>query len=272
MESAIALRGVGVRFRVPRRSRRGRAPRLLGIRRWTLWGLREVSLDVARGEVVGLVGPNGAGKSTLLRVVAGIYAADEGSVEVRGRITPFLTPSAGLSSQLSGWENIHLGAVLLGFSRAEARAIAPRVADFSGLGDFLDAPIRTYSTGMRVRLGFAIIAHADPDVMVIDEALGAGDEEFRERSNRRMHELIRAGGAVLVASHNLRTLTELCHRAIRLEEGRVVDQGPPEDVVATYLEDLHRTGRHGEVRRLQRTAAASSAPARQISGGRPVGK
>ena len=251
MEAGISLRSVGVRFRVPRRSRLGKAPRVLGMRKWTLWGLRGLSLEIGPGEVVGLIGPNGAGKSTLLRVIAGIYVPDEGTAEVRGRVTPFLTPSAGLALDLSGWENIHLGAVLLGFSRDDARRVAPRMAEFSGLGDFLDVPVRTYSAGMRVRLGFSLVAFAEPDVIVIDEALTAGDEEFRERSTRRMRELIGGGATVVMATHNLRTLKQLCHRVVRLEEGRLVEQGPPDEVLDRYLEDLHRAGRHGELRRLQ---------------------
>ncbi|HEX2032405.1 MAG TPA: ATP-binding cassette domain-containing protein [Actinomycetota bacterium] len=271
MEGGVALRGVGVRFRVPRRSRLGKVPRVVGMRRWTLWGLRGVSLDVGPGEVVGLIGPNGAGKSTLLRVIAGIYVPDEGSAEVHGRVTPFLTPSAGLALDLSGWENVHLGAVLLGFSRAEARRIAPRVAEFSGLGDFLDVPVRTYSAGMRVRLGFSLVAFADPDVIVIDEALTAGDEEFRERSTRRMRELIAGGATVVMATHNLRTLKDLCHRVVRLDEGRLVEQGPPGEVLDHYLEDLHRAGRQGELRRLQGAGVASGPPSGQLGAGRPVG-
>ncbi|MFN2589883.1 MAG: ABC transporter ATP-binding protein [Actinomycetota bacterium] len=275
MGGGVTLRGVGVRFKVPRRSRLGKAPRIVGMRRWTLWGLRDVSLEIGPGEVVGLIGPNGAGKSTLLRVIAGIYVPDEGTLEIRGRVTPFLTPSAGLALDLSGWENIRLGAVLLGFSRTEARRIAPRIAEFSGLGEFLDAPARTYSAGMKVRLGFSLVAFAEPNVLVIDEALSAGDEEFRERSTRRMRELIAGGATVVMATHNLRMLKELCHRLVRLEEGRLVEQGSPDDVLDHYLEDLHRTGRHGELRRLQAAGVGRGLPAQgspgQAGGGRPVG-
>jgi lipopolysaccharide transport system ATP-binding protein len=259
VEPAVLLEGVGVRFHVQRRTRAGRAPRLLGAGRWTHWGLEDVSLEVARGEVVGLVGPNGAGKSTLLRVVAGIYRPDRGTVRVRGRVTPFLTPQAGLSSTLSGWENIELGLILLGQSRPKARAAAPAVAEFSGLGEFLDAPIRTYSTGMQARLGFALVAFSEPDVMVVDEVLGAGDEEFRERSQEKIRELIRGGRAVLMASHALPALTDLSDRLVRLERGRVVDQGDPEAVAGRYVEDLHQAGRVDEMRRIGAPRPAGAA-------------
>jgi ABC-type polysaccharide/polyol phosphate transport system ATPase subunit len=251
MDAAVSLDGVGVRFMVPRRSRMGLTPRLVGLRKWALWGLRQVTLRVPPGQVVGLIGPNGAGKTTLLRVVAGIYRPDEGTVTVRGRVTPFLTPSAGLSTDLSGWENIELGAVLLGMPRSRARQISPQIAEFSGLGDFLDAPIRTYSSGMRARLGFALVAFTEPDVIVLDEVMATGDEEFRERSEAKLRELIRGGRTVLIASHVLSTLTELSDRAIRLDEGRVVDDGDPATVAGRYVEDLHRAGKVTELRRLR---------------------
>lgn len=253
MDPPVSLRDVGVRFRVPRRSRLGKAPRLIGAGKWTLWGLDGVTFGVARGEVLGLIGPNGAGKSTLLRVVAGIFRPDRGTIAVRGRVTPFLTPSAGLSASLSGWENIELGAVLLGLSRNEARRIAPEIADFTGLGEFLDAPIATYSSGMSARLGFALAAFTDPEILVLDEVLGAGDQEFRERSTAKIRELIRAGSTVLMASHVLPTLTELCDRLVRLERGRVVDDGDPGTVADRYVESLHREGKVAEIRRMQVT-------------------
>jgi ABC-type polysaccharide/polyol phosphate transport system ATPase subunit len=251
VEAAVSVRDAGVRFRVPRRSRLGRTPRLVGAGRWEMWGLQGVSLDVGHGEVLGLLGPNGAGKTTLLRVVAGIYRPDRGTVRVDGRVTPFLTPSAGLNDSLSGWENIELGGVLLGLSAKRTREVAPAIAEFSGLGDFLDAPARTYSSGMRARLGFALVAFSEPDVMVVDEVMGAGDEEFRERSQAKMRELIRGGRTVLMASHVLPTLAEMCHRVVRLDQGRIVDDGEPEPVVERYLDELHRGGHVAEIRRLQ---------------------
>jgi ABC-type polysaccharide/polyol phosphate transport system ATPase subunit len=251
MDPAASLRDVAVRFRSARRSRLGQVPRLFGAGKWTVWGLQDVTLDVGKGEVLGLIGPNGAGKTTLLRVVAGVYVPDRGTVRVDGRVTPFLTPSAGLSSSLSGWENIELGGVLLGLSRTRVRESAAQIAEFTGLGEFLDAPIRTYSSGMLARLGFALVAFSEPDVMVVDEVMGAGDEEFRERSQAKIKELIGAGRTVLIASHVLATLKELCHRLVRLEEGRLVDEGDPESVSERYLDALHRANRHDEIRRLQ---------------------
>lgn len=261
MEPAVLCTDVAVRFRVPRRSRLGRTPRLLGGGEWILWGLDGVSFQITRGEVVGLIGPNGAGKSTLLRAVAGIYRPDRGTVEVRGRVTPFLTPSAGMMMDLSGWENIDLACVLLGLSRERTRQVAPEIAEFAGLGDFLDAPVRTYSTGMVARLGFAVVAFSEPDIMVVDEVVGAGDENFRQRSQEKMKQLIRGGRTVLIASHVLPSLTELSDRLIRLERGRVVDEGEPEEVATRYVEALHREGKIHEIRRLRATPPSGPAAA-----------
>jgi ABC-type polysaccharide/polyol phosphate transport system ATPase subunit len=262
VDPAVSLRDVAVRFRVPRRSRLGSTPRLAGSRKWTLWGLDGVSLDVGHGEVVGLIGPNGAGKSTLLRVVAGIYRPDRGTVHVHGRVTPFLTPAAGMARDLSGWENIHLGCVLMGLRRERVREVAPQVAEFAGLDEFLDAPLRTYSTGMAARLGFALVAFSEPDVMVVDEVIGAGDEDFRRRSQDKMKELIRGGRTVLIASHVLPSLTELCDRLIRLERGRITDEGDSAQVADRYVQELHREGKIREIRRLGARAPSDPTPAR----------
>ena len=238
MEPVISLRDVGIRFRVARHTHVGRTPKLFGSRKSLFWGLRETSLEVARGEAVGLIGPSGAGKTTLLRTVAGVYVPDEGTVEVRGRVGTLLSLSAGLIPQLSGWENIALGGVLLGLTRARTREVMPRIAEFSGLGRFLEATVHTYSEGMKARLGFSIAAFTDPDVLVLDEVLAVGDEEFRERSFGVLEEFVRTGRPVLAASHELDRLAKLCTRFVRMDRGRIVETGDPETVVRHYLE-LH---------------------------------
>jgi homopolymeric O-antigen transport system ATP-binding protein len=235
MEPAVAMRDVGVRFRVPRRSHLGKTPRLFGSSRWTLWGLRHVSLEVAPGEVVGLIGPNGSGKTTLLRTVAGIYLPDEGEVTVGGRVGPVLSLTAGLENDLSGWDNVMLSGVLLGLSVARTRAILPDVAEMAGLGEFMDAPVRVYSSGMKARLGFAVAMFADPDVLLLDEIFSVGDEEFRRRSTAKMQEMIAADRSVLMASHQLDSVSEICNRLVRLEEGRVVEVGDPQTVARDYV-------------------------------------
>jgi ABC-type polysaccharide/polyol phosphate transport system ATPase subunit len=238
MDAAISLRDVGIRFRVPRRGRRGRGiPRLIGRRRSKFWGIRHVTFDVGHGEVLGLIGPNGSGKSTLLRTVSGIYRPDEGEAVISGRVGPLLSGAAGLEGSLTGWENIELSAVLLGLTRAQAKAIAQRVAEFAEIPDFMDAPVRVYSGGMKARLGFAIAAHTDPEILALDEVISVGDQEFRERSAAKIREFISRGKTVVVASHEVDTIADLCGRFVRLERGRVVDDGPPARVAKRYLDD-----------------------------------
>jgi homopolymeric O-antigen transport system ATP-binding protein len=237
-EPAISLDDVGIRFRVPRRGRRGKGiPRLFGRRRSKFWGIRHISLDVARGEVLGLIGPNGSGKSTLLRTVSGIYRPDEGTATVRGRVGPLLSAGAGLEAGLTGWENVELSGVLLGLTRKQAAAIAQVVAEFADIGEFMDAAVRVYSAGMKARLGFAIAVHSEPEILALDEVLSVGDQEFRERSAAKIREFIDAGKTVVVASHEVETIAGMCGRFVRLERGRVVDQGPPAEVGKRYLDD-----------------------------------
>ena len=236
----IVARDLGVRFHVPRRGRMGRVPRLIGARRWTLWGLRHIDLQIRHGEVVGLIGPNGSGKTTLLKTMAGIYAPDEGECRVVGRVAPLLSAAAGLKLGLSGWENIDLAGVLLGLSRKQVKALAPQIAAFAGIDEFMDAPARVYSSGMRARLGFAIAIMSDPDILILDEVMGVGDQEFREKSRGRIDDAIAAGKTVVLASHDVEgAVREVTNRLIHLEHGRVVEDGDPEVVSGHYLEQHH---------------------------------
>jgi ABC-type polysaccharide/polyol phosphate transport system ATPase subunit len=187
---------------------------------------------------LGFIGPNGAGKTTLLRAAAGLYMPDEGSISVHGRVAPLLSLSAGLVPQLSGWENIALITVLLGSPRSDIPQLTPKIAEFSGLGEFLDAEVRTYSAGMMARLGFSVAAFADPDVLVVDEILAAGDHEFQERSGKVITSFIESGRTTLIASHQLQTLLVLCTRIAWLDHGRIVELGEPTEVVERYLRDV----------------------------------
>jgi ABC-type polysaccharide/polyol phosphate transport system ATPase subunit len=251
MEPAVSLRDVGIRFRVPRRGGRGRGiPRLFGRRSSKFWGIRHVTFDIARGEVVGLIGPNGSGKSTLLRTVSGIYRPDEGQAIVRGRVGPLLSPAAGLEFGLTGWENIELSGVLVGMTRAEARAASGAIAEFADIAEFMDAPVRVYSAGMKARLGFSIVVHANPEILALDEVLAVGDQEFRDRSGAKIREFIESDRTVIVASHEVESIAELCDRLVRLERGTVVDEGAPKKVARRYLRD------HGP-KRVDRDVAAA---------------
>jgi ABC-type polysaccharide/polyol phosphate transport system ATPase subunit len=196
--------------------------------------LRDVTLRVGRGEAVGIMGRNGAGKTSTLRVLTGIVPLDSGAAECGGRIVSLLEVGAGFGRDFTGRENIHLNAALHGLSKAEVEArIAPVIA-FSELGDFIDVPVRTYSSGMFVRLGFSIAAHLDADVMLIDEVLAVGDEAFQRKCLGRIRELMDGGMTLVLVSHDAGTIESVCERVVVLDEGRVAFDGPTAEAIVHY--------------------------------------
>jgi ABC-type polysaccharide/polyol phosphate transport system ATPase subunit len=199
------------------------------------WALRHVSVKLAHGESLGVIGPNGAGKSTLLQVLAGIMRPSEGSVEIRGAVSGLLTLGAGFDQDLSGRDNILLGGAFRVLDDKVTRGLMPGIIEFADLGAFIDAPIKTYSSGMRARLGFSIATAVDPDILLLDEVLSTGDATFREKSKARVIELVRSAKGVVLVTHDMNWVVEYCNRAILLEQGHVVLEGPPEQVVATHL-------------------------------------
>jgi ABC-type polysaccharide/polyol phosphate transport system ATPase subunit len=200
------------------------------------WALRHVSLRLAHGESLGVIGPNGAGKSTLLQVLAGIMRPSEGSVEVNGAVSGLLGLGVGFDQDLSGMENILLGGAFLGLDDRVTRDLLPGIVEFADLGKFIDAPIKTYSQGMRARLGFSIATAVDPDILLLDEVLATGDAQFREKSKDRVIEIVRAAKAVVLVTHDMGWVEEYCNRAILLEKGQIILEGPPSAVVALHLE------------------------------------
>jgi ABC-type polysaccharide/polyol phosphate transport system ATPase subunit len=199
------------------------------------WALRGVTLSVPQGEVLGLVGPNGAGKSTLLRVIAGIYAPDHGRVTVCGTVATLLSFGAGFDLRRPGRENIYKNATLLGLTRECIDDRADAIVAMSGLGKFIDAPVMTYSAGMRARLGFSIAVNVDPDVLLIDEVVGVGDERFRARVGNIFDRLASSGRTIVFATHSLALLEQYCTQAVWIEEGQVRLQGAPSEVAKEYL-------------------------------------
>ena len=196
--------------------------------------LRNVSLSVPRGKTFGLVGRNGSGKSTLLKLVTGIYAPTSGTVEVHGRISALLELGAGFHPDFSGRENIFVNGIILGMSRREIRARLEEIIEFSELGDFIDEPVRTYSSGMYARLAFAVATHVDPEILLIDEILSVGDEHFGRKSAAKMEEFRNAGKTILLVTHDLNTLQRRCDQAAWLDAGVLRALGNPVDVVAAY--------------------------------------
>lgn len=196
--------------------------------------LRDLNLEIPQGQTLGIVGGNGAGKSTLLRVAAGVIVPTEGEAITRGVLAPLIELGTGFDLELSGRENIFFNGSLLGRSRAMMEQRLPEIVDFADLGEFIDAPIRTYSTGMVARLAFSIATAVDADVILLDEILSVGDSSFRERCEERIKRFYARGSTVILVSHDMGAITSLCERAIWLDHGRVRADGPSREVVETY--------------------------------------
>ena len=202
----------------------------------TFWALRHVTLSVEPGEAIALVGHNGSGKSTLLKTIAGVLQPSEGEVLAQGRISPMIELGAGFDSELSGRDNIYLNGALLGFSRRQMEAKFDRIVAFSELADFIDMPIKNYSSGMYARLGFAIAQDVEPDILIVDEVLAVGDERFQEKCKARIRDFRSAGVTFCFVSHGFDAAKELCPRAAVLHHGRLAFDGPVEQGWERYRE------------------------------------
>jgi ABC-type polysaccharide/polyol phosphate transport system ATPase subunit len=205
-------------------------------RRGELWALRDISLRLGAGESVGLIGHNGAGKTTLLKLLAGITRPTRGRVWTSGRIASLINLGAGFHPELTGRENVYLNGVILGLSRREVRQRFEQIVEFADLGPYMDTPLKRYSSGMYARLGFAVAAHVDPDVLLVDEVLSVGDVSFQDRSIRKMLSFRDDGRAILFVSHNLSAVEMMCQRAVWLDHGAVRLEGPTAEVVRAYLD------------------------------------
>lgn len=202
--------------------------------RITVDALRDISLSLERGDRLALIGSNGAGKTTLLRTMAGIYEPVSGTVEVNGRISPMFDISLGIDSDLSGYDNIRLRGLLLGLSSREIEQRLPLIVDFTELGDYLDMPVRTYSSGMMLRLTFAVATCYEPEVLLMDEWIMAGDAHFMTKARERVETFIQKASILVLASHNLEVCRRWCNKALWLDRGNIRALGPVEDIVAAY--------------------------------------
>lgn len=205
----------------------------------TIEALKDVSFEVPRGTVLGIVGHNGAGKSTLMRTIAGIVPPTRGRVEVTGRTSTLLSLGVGFNRALTGRENIILGGLAAGLTKEELDERYEQIAAFADIGDFIDMPMRSYSSGMGARLAFSVAVHLDPDILLIDEALSTGDAVFKEKAAQRMQELVDNASTMLLISHALRTIINMSTECIWLDHGRLMMQGDPEEVVDAYTEFVH---------------------------------
>jgi len=203
-----------------------------------LWAVKNASFEVNRGEVFALIGPNGAGKTTLMKVVARVLPPSGGRVIVRGSLAPMISLGAGFNPELTGYENIVLYGTLLGRDPQDMRDSAARISEWAELNDFMDVPVRAYSSGMLARLGFSIASDIDPDVLVVDEVLAVGDESFQHKSFDRMQAMMNGGTAVLLVTHQLDKVLEMADRVLWLDKGRVKMIGEPEEVVGLYRESV----------------------------------
>jgi ABC-type polysaccharide/polyol phosphate transport system ATPase subunit len=253
---AIDVQGLGVRYNL-RLTKKNTVRQTLAtlVRRGegdrTFWALRDVSFRLVPGESLAVIGPNGAGKSTLLQALAGIITPSEGAIDVRGHVSSLLMLGAGFDQELTGRENITLAGAFMGIPHREMAERAMRIIDFADIGQFIDAPIKVYSSGMRARLGFAIATSVDPDILLLDEVLATGDQVFRAKSMARVLELAKGAKAIVLVTHDMHWVSEFCNRAMLIEEGHVVAEGDPEEIVRIHQE-------HSEAFRARRAAEAAA--------------
>lgn len=200
------------------------------------WALRDINLTIRKGERLGIIGHNGAGKSTLLRLLARIYPATSGSVSVQGTVAPLIEMGAGFNPELSGQDNILLNGAMLGLSRRKMLEKVDGIFEFTGLREFAELPLKYYSSGMFMRLAFGIATEIDPDILLIDEALSVGDQAFQDKARERLMGLFERSNVVVLVSHELSSLKEICTRGIWMNQGRILDDGPIDEVVDRYLE------------------------------------
>lgn len=235
----IRLENVGVRYRVPSERVNSFKEYMIRwmqgkIRYRDFWALRDADLSIAQGEVLGLIGNNGAGKSTMLKLISRVLRPTEGRVLVKGQVAPLLEFGAGFHADLTGRENVFLNGAILGFTQQEMEAKFNGIVDFAELWDFIDVPMRNYSSGMWARLGFAVATDVKPDILIIDEVLAVGDEAFQRKSYGRMLEFRDRGVTILLVSHNMAVIESLCHRAVWIDHGHIRAVGLATDVVQAY--------------------------------------
>lgn len=242
--------------------------------------LKGLSLQVAEGERVGIIGCNGAGKTTLLQLVAGIGVPTGGVLDINGNVTAIFTLGLGLREELTGRDNIMIDGELQGRSHAETLALTPAIIDFAELGEFIDRPVRTYSTGMKARLAFAMLVHIDPEILIIDEALSVGDAQFARKATAKMRELTQRGKILIVVSHSMGAICDMCNRCLWIDNGTIRMDGAPEAVTAAYLEEVRQVDEQQLLQRFRKQMVQESLlPGWDIAGmqfheaisGRPVG-
>jgi len=235
----IEFRNVAKRFQLAEgRTLREFLPALLRGEGWSeaFYALRDVTFSIGHGETYGVIGRNGSGKSTVLKLIAGVTAPSEGEVRVRGSVSPLIELGAGFHPDLTGRENIDLNAIILGMSRKEIRERFDEIVEFAELRDFIDTPVKRYSSGMYMRLGFSVAIHSNPEILLVDEVLAVGDAAFQEKCLAKMHEFKERGITIVFVSHSMDLVRKFCERVLLLEGGRLIGDGAPEEITERYLE------------------------------------
>ena len=242
----IDVRGVSKRFRLERNRPSSLKEAILRIGRGRdtdeFWVLKKIDLEIQPGSFFGLIGHNGSGKSTLLRLMAGIHRPTEGEIEANGRLSALLELGSGFHPDLTGRENVYLNGAMLGLTRKQMTASMDDIIEFSGIGDFIDEPVKIYSSGMYVRLGFAVAVNVHPEILLVDEVIAVGDEEFQRRCMIHMNMLRESGTTIVLVSHNSDLMVDLCDTVGWLDHGRLVQVGEPTEVVAAYLAHVDSGG------------------------------
>jgi ABC-type polysaccharide/polyol phosphate transport system ATPase subunit len=279
MSTALRVEGVAKQYRIydhPSDRLKETLTRGWLKRHREFWALREISFEIERGTTTGIVGPNGSGKSTLLQIITGTLEPTHGDVQVEGRVAALLELGAGFNLEFTGLENIYMNTALLGFSRADTDARLAAIERFAEIGDFLHQPVKTYSSGMYVRLAFAIAVNTDPEILVVDEALSVGDTIFQHRCVRRIKEMQEAGATILFVSHEPTLVRALCSRAILLNAGRIVADGTPMEVLNRYQrvimarEEAYAGGQAAGAARADENTAHENESSRSEASGAPV--
>jgi ABC-type polysaccharide/polyol phosphate transport system ATPase subunit len=241
MVGELSFKSVGVRFRMYREKVITLKEAVLnGFRHLKtaddFWALQGIDLHIGRGESVALIGHNGSGKSTLLKLAAGVLLPTTGTVHIEGRVSPMIELAAGFDPDLTGRDNVYLNGALMGYARKQMHEKFDRIVEFSELAEFIDMPVKNYSSGMYARLGFAIAADVDPEILIIDEVLAVGDEKFQAKCTERINQIRATGCTIIYVSHSMESVRQLCDRVVVLHHGRLVHDGAPDAAIARYRE------------------------------------
>lgn len=224
------IKDIGAELRGSKRNR-------VKLRKDEFWALQDINFEIKRGELVGLIGANGAGKTTLLKLLSGLVKPDNGKITIRGKIQALIALGAGFNPVLTARENIYINGAVLGFSKKETDKMLEDIMDFAEIREFIDMPVQNYSSGMQVRLGFAVAVNLKPDILIVDEVLAVGDAAFRRKARNKMMELLHSGISVLFVSHNMATISSITSRCLYLHKGQMVAVGPADEVTSLYLSD-----------------------------------